>query len=74
MIATPVGGVPEVVNGVGTLVPVGDVAALAAAIATLRDQASLRAQLGEAARARAVAQHAMPVVLAAYRALYASLG
>jgi len=57
-IATRVGGIPDVIldSETGLLVPVGDVAAIAAAIIRLRDDPSLRARLGEAARARAYAE------------------
>ncbi len=57
-IGTNVGGVPDVITDgeTGLLVPVGDVAALAAAIVRLRDDPALRARLGEAARTRAYAE------------------
>ncbi len=53
VIASAVGGVPElVVDGVtGFLVPPGDAAALAAAVAHLRQSAPLRTQLAQAAAA-----------------------
>lgn len=54
VVATRVGGIPEVVaDGVnGYLVEPGDVAALAARVAALIDDPSLRARMGEAGRAR----------------------
>lgn len=57
-IGTCVGGIPDVIvdGETGLLVPVGDVAAIAAAITRLRDDPTLRAHLGEAARARAYAE------------------
>jgi glycosyltransferase involved in cell wall biosynthesis len=53
-VATDCGGNPElVVHGVsGLLVPVGDAAALAAAIGKLHDDPALRRRLGAAARER----------------------
>jgi glycosyltransferase involved in cell wall biosynthesis len=61
-VASAVGGVPEVVtDGVdGLLVPPGDPAALAAALARLAGDAALRARLGSAARARVVDAFGLP--------------
>ena len=56
LVATTAGALPEVVGGneeTALLVPPGDPAALARAIARLLDDAPLRAQLSEAARRRA---------------------
>ena len=52
VIATPVGGVPEIVTHErdGLLVPPGDIDALAAAIARLTSEPELRERLGRAAR------------------------
>jgi glycosyltransferase involved in cell wall biosynthesis len=56
VVATPVGGTPEVVvdGETGLLVPPRDPQALAAALRRLLDDADLRRRLGEAGRARAV--------------------
>ncbi len=58
VVATPVGGVPELITDEanGLLVPPGDVEALAAAIARLMGDTSLRERLGRAAR-ETVAAH-----------------
>jgi glycosyltransferase involved in cell wall biosynthesis len=55
MVATAVGGVPDVVapDG-GTLVPVDDPDAIATALAALADDGALRRRAGEAARRQAV--------------------
>lgn len=55
VIASHIGGIPEVVGNEGScgvLVPPGDAAALAQAMRRLAGDAALRAQLGAAARAR----------------------
>lgn len=53
VIATAVGGVAELVgNGAGLLVPPGDEARLAGAMAALVESPTLRARLGQAGRAR----------------------
>ncbi|WP_353118813.1 glycosyltransferase family 4 protein [Nitratidesulfovibrio sp.] len=51
VIASQVGGVPELVRGNGLLVPPGDVPALADALATAMGDAQLRATWAEASRA-----------------------
>ena len=55
VVATSVGGVPEVLSGssAGVLVPPGDRAALAHAIRSLAADANLRAAMGRAGRDRA---------------------
>ena len=53
VVATRVGGVPEIVSAeTGVLVDAGDVAALSAGIARLAGDVALRLRLGEAARQR----------------------
>lgn len=51
VIASQVGGVPELVRGNGLLVPPGDVPALASALTTVLSDARLRATWAEASRA-----------------------
>ncbi|WP_326599765.1 glycosyltransferase family 4 protein [Streptomyces sp. NBC_01803] len=53
LVATAVGGVPELVGDAAVLVPYGDSAALAAAVESLLTDAPRRAALAEAGRARA---------------------
>ncbi|MCI0657433.1 MAG: glycosyltransferase family 4 protein, partial [Acidobacteria bacterium] len=57
-VATEVGGIPELVEpGVtGTLVPRGDVAALAEALEEMANNAPMRRGMGRAARSRALAR------------------
>lgn len=75
VVASRVGGIPEVVDdGVqGLLVPVGDVEALAQALARYAGDAELRAAHGRAARARVEERFSMRAMLAAYGDLYAGL-
>jgi len=58
VVATRVGGVPELVidEETGLLVPAGDVAGLATALARVLDDVELKARLGTAARCRAEAR------------------
>ncbi|CAN91195.1 glycosyltransferase [Sorangium cellulosum So ce56] len=76
-VVTPVGAVPEVIQGEGgrvaLLVAPRDEDALRGALRSLRDDPSLRAQLGEAARRRAVRRYASRTIMAEYAALYAQL-
>ncbi|XXX82590.1 glycosyltransferase family 4 protein [Sorangium sp. So ce134] len=76
-VVTPVGAVPEVIEGEGGRVALAvaprDEAALRDALRSLRDDPSLRAQLGEAARRRAERRYATRTIMAEYAALYAQL-
>lgn len=74
-IATPVGGVPEVLeDGItGLIVPQGDVRALASALEMLASDAELRVSLGCAARERA-RNHAVDTVAGVIIKAYLQLG
>ncbi len=76
VVATAVGGVPEVVaDGVtGYLVPPGNDAAMAAAIARLLKEPSLAAAMGAAGRRHAVTAHGPTRMARAFLDLYRSLG
>jgi len=56
VVASRVGGLPDIVGDAGLLVPPGDPAAVAAALRTLIDDPAERARRAEASRARAVAR------------------
>jgi sugar transferase (PEP-CTERM/EpsH1 system associated) len=75
VVASRVGGIPEVLDdGVqGLLVPVGDVDALAGAMARYAGDALLRAGHGRAGRARVEVAFSMHAMLHAYGALYDDL-
>ena len=74
VIATAVGGIPEVLRDgeTGRLVPVGDAAALAKVLAELLGDASGRARLAKGARVVAEA-HSIAKVTGLVEALYASV-
>jgi glycosyltransferase involved in cell wall biosynthesis len=60
MVATAVGGVPDVVGpGSGTLVATDDAAATAAALVTFIEDGALRHRAGEAAHRHAAQQFSM---------------
>lgn len=75
VVATAVGGVPElVVEGeTGLLVPPGDAGALALALDRLLGDAELRQRMGAAARRRVETSFALPDWEDAHRSLYARL-
>ena len=75
IVTTDAPGCREVVEpGVtGLRVPVGDAAALAAAVATLADDTPLRMRLGAAARARATERFDLGVITERTRQLYREL-
>jgi glycosyltransferase involved in cell wall biosynthesis len=76
IVATAVGGNPEVLGRPeeeGLFVPPSHPAALAAALARLGADHSLRARLGAAAQARARAEFSLEAMLGRYRALYGEL-
>src|SRR5881409_1032760 len=75
VVASAVGGLTEtVVDGTtGRLVPAGDPARLADALADLVRSSALREQMGEAGRERAIALFSPDRVVAAYKNLYRRL-
>lgn len=75
VVATPVGGIPEVVtDGVqAILTPVGDAPSLARAIAQLVRDPELRARLGEAGRERAERDFSFRQMLEDYQEIYSRL-
>ena len=72
VVSTRVGGIPDLVtpNQTGALVPVGDPAAMAAALALYVRAPALLRRHGAAARACIVQKHSIDAMLASYGALY----
>jgi N-acetyl-alpha-D-glucosaminyl L-malate synthase BshA len=72
VVASDVGGLPEVVvhGETGFLVPLGDVAAMAAAALRVLTDAALASRLGRAARARAEARFPIEPAVDRYEAVY----
>jgi glycosyltransferase involved in cell wall biosynthesis len=67
VVATAVSDVPELVGAAGTLVPPGDIGALAAAIAAMASEGpAARAARGALGRASATARFALPAATAAF--------
>ena len=74
IVATAVGEVPAVLrDGAGTLVPPGDAAALAGALATLLADPAAARRLGAAAAQRAAQEYTLARMVERYAGLYASL-
>lgn len=75
VVATQVGGVPEVVieNETGLLAPAGDAAALAEAVQRLLADPTWRQRLGRAGQARAAALFSQEAMHAAYARRYAEM-
>lgn len=70
VIATRVGGVPELIGEAGCLVPPRDPDALAAALLALLRDPDLRSELGRNGQARVEERFSTERMIAAYRALY----
>jgi glycosyltransferase involved in cell wall biosynthesis len=72
VVATRVGGIPDLVEHevTGLLAPVGDVAALAAALARLLEDRSLATRLARAARRRVEQHYSWPVLAERVRQIY----
>jgi glycosyltransferase involved in cell wall biosynthesis len=76
VVATAVGGVPDIVGDgtTGILVPPDDPAALASALARLAGDPKLRRRMGDAARLRVLADHGANRLPGDLAALYARAG
>jgi glycosyltransferase involved in cell wall biosynthesis len=72
VVATEVGGIPEIVNDGenGVLVPFGDIDALADKLYVLLTDRTLAARLGKQARDTIVNRHTAEKVVPQYEALY----
>ena len=73
VVATGVGGVPEVLRGCGIVVPSGDVARLATGVATLLRNPGFAERLGRRAYARVRESYTQRRCLEGYRTLLAEL-
>lgn len=76
VIATKVGGIPEIVRdgGTGLLVPPEDTASLAKAIQTLRKDPNLRQQLGETAQTYVRKHHTVAIMVEKVFQVYERMG
>ncbi|HSK38993.1 MAG TPA: glycosyltransferase, partial [Arenibaculum sp.] len=73
-VSTAVGDAPVIIGDTGLIVPPRDPARLAAALGEMCGMgAEERRRLGTAARARIVANYALPIIVERYEALYAEL-
>lgn len=72
-VTTDVGDAAAIVGDAGVVVPPGDPAALAHALTALATDADRRRALGEAGRARVLADYALPAVAARYASLWRGL-
>jgi len=70
IIASAVGGLSEIVDGIGLLCPPGDAASLAMSLNVLIQDQPLAARLGQAGRARALASYTVDQMVDAYEKLY----
>lgn len=73
VVATGVGGVPEVLRGCGVVVPSGDVARLATGVVTLLRNPGFAERLGRRAHARVRERYTQRACLAGYRELLGEL-
>jgi glycosyltransferase involved in cell wall biosynthesis len=73
LVATAVGGIPELVGDAALLVPAHDVAATAAAVLTVLDDASVAERLRVAGMAQAATWPTEADTLAQVEAVYAEL-
>lgn len=72
-VATDVGDAAAILGEAGMVVPRGDAAALAAALAALAADPARRRALGQAGRVRVLAHYALPAVAARHLALWREL-